>query len=627
MLLINKRSSFEKRVVRKYYPFFVLIFSLLFTTSLYAQTVQHKLNEIRQLTEMGAVSLALRAINKQQPEFNYDEPEPWIEWERERIWVYQTGQRWQALQQRVASYEDDLPDDFYYWVKQQQVDALLILKRGKQARQILQALIWSDKKPELNMLALWQKKVIESYLLDAQVEDAMLAAQRYFQDHQSKDVDDRLLRARILLRNQRADEVVELLKHDEKNPEAQVLALFAQLRSNKISAKKVLKTALRKMRSKSATAKLKFMLWPVVVESAKINQDLATVVNALESIVAGHKNIALPVGLFDFSADDLWDAYLEYALAIGNTEQYLVGDDQQWLKAARSAAKKRVVVKARSLYALVMLRGQNKAARVQAAEGFLALMHKRKRGASLVEKLFLDSKYFLSLESVPSPIRYDLVNIALSRSNIERASLIMTTIQAAPAGIDEFQWQLQRARIFVLGGKPEDAGVALTQLLKNNQSLSKKQLEYFLQILFDLQTVKQHTLAITFFNKLLLRNFDAKQQREIFFWLADSLKAQKLYEKAAQYYIRSALYGESKGLDPWGQTARYQAAEMLSKANLLDDAHALYDDLLRVTKEPARRAVLKQELQKIQLLKNTKAAPTATPAVDDTDLDSWVNDD
>jgi len=93
-------------------------------------------------------------------------------------------------------------------------------------------------------------------------------------------------------------------------------------------------------------------------------------------------------------------------------------------------------------------------------------------------------------------------------------------------------------------------------------------------------------------------------QREIYYWMADSRKAQQDYTAAARLYLRSAMHAGNNGLDPWGQTARYQVAEMLAKADLLQDAHALYQQLLDVTKEPARRAVLKHELQKLWLLKN-----------------------
>ena len=85
--------------------------------------------------------------------------------------------------------------------------------------------------------------------------------------------------------------------------------------------------------------------------------------------------------------------------------------------------------------------------------------------------------------------------------------------------------------------------------------------------------------------------------------MADSRKAQEDYAAAAQLYLRSAMF-ENDGLDPWGQTARYQAADMLTRADMFEDAHALFEALLKVTKDPARRAVLKHELQKLWLLDN-----------------------
>lgn len=55
-------------------------------------------------------------------------------------------------------------------------------------------------------------------------------------------------------------------------------------------------------------------------------------------------------------------------------------------------------------------------------------------------------------------------------------------------------------------------------------------------------------------------------------------------------------------MDPWAQTARYQAAVALAHAGMLDDARALFSHLLRVTKDKSRRAVLRHELQKLWLL-------------------------
>jgi hypothetical protein len=55
--------------------------------------------------------------------------------------------------------------------------------------------------------------------------------------------------------------------------------------------------------------------------------------------------------------------------------------------------------------------------------------------------------------------------------------------------------------------------------------------------------------------------------------------------------------------DPWGQTARYQAAKALAQAGLIEDANTLYNGLLKSTDDPARRAVLQREIQQLWLLR------------------------
>ena len=598
-----------------YYPFFVFLFIVLLNSNVFASEIlsgkvlTQNIEEVRAIAKTGAVSLALQSIDEHQQILDINTaPENWLAWERERLSIYQLGQRWHVLEQRVRNYDAHLPQEFYWWAKQQQVDALLRLKQGQQARQILHTLIWSEDTPESKAakntwLALWQKRVIKSYLVDNDTADALLAAQRYYQDYRTNEIEDRLLRARILLINKREEEVVELLSQDTKHPEGGMLYLLAQLRSAARPPRKVLQSALRQMRGKWASNKLRYMLWAVVAESARRSGDRPSTVNALEFVLAGHKNVELPAGLFNFSADTLWNNYIDYALYLGNRAQFLIGNDKQWLDAARKAEKK-YPVRARSLYAMVMIRGQNKEARLQAVKGFLQLMHKRKRGAELIIQLFLKSKYFKTIKSIPAPIRYDLIDVALSRSDIELASNLMATIQVAPTGADNFQWQLRRARIFVLGGKAEEGNATLTSLVEEKVEFTRQELEHFLQVVFDLQTVKEHESAYQLFNTILPKIDDAALQREIYFWMADSRKAQQDYTAAARLYLRSAMHAGNNGLDPWGQTARYQTAEMLAKADMLQDAHALYEQLLQVTKEPARRAVLKHELQKLWLLKN-----------------------
>ena len=54
-------------------------------------------------------------------------------------------------------------------------------------------------------------------------------------------------------------------------------------------------------------------------------------------------------------------------------------------------------------------------------------------------------------------------------------------------------------------------------------------------------------------------------------------------------------------MDPWAQTARFNAAESLQLAGLVDDARRIYQALLRVTEDPARRSVLSHKIQQLWL--------------------------
>jgi len=115
-LLKDKRTSFKKRVVQLYYPFFVLhcaIISLTLPAATSAAEVKNQnpsanlfsqqLSEIRSVATTGAASLALQLIDQHQE--NLDKTvnlNAWLDWERERISIYQIGKRWDVLQQRVA---------------------------------------------------------------------------------------------------------------------------------------------------------------------------------------------------------------------------------------------------------------------------------------------------------------------------------------------------------------------------------------------------------------------------------------------------------------------------------------------------------------------------------------------
>ncbi|MEJ2397432.1 MAG: hypothetical protein P8Z67_04060, partial [Gammaproteobacteria bacterium] len=136
-------------------------------------------------------------------------------------------------------------------------------------------------------------------------------------------------------------------------------------------------------------------------------------------------------------------------------------------------------------------------------------------------------------------------------------------------------------------------------LLDATPKMEQVQVARFMQVIFDLQTAGENDAAYNLFAKVMKHTDDQKTRREIFYWMADSRRAQKRYINAAQLYLKSAMYPDPRNMDPWSQTAHYQAAVVLAKAGLYQDAQTLLRRLLKVTKNPERREALQRELQKM----------------------------
>ncbi len=558
--------------------------------------------EVRALASSGAALLAQHTIDTLQPAAKSD-PEGWMAWERERVRIYQQSADWSSLVKRLETLPPNLPTDFARWAITQRADGFIKLGNGKSAQLLLQEQIWTMPltHPELlQWMTRWRSMVMDSYMVDGLVEDAHLAAVRFYQDYGDQDLQTRLTRAHILLSANRADEAVDLLAGDIKEPHAAALYLLAQLRSDRRPPIKVLQAALRQMRGDWVDPALRMQLWAVAAEAAMRSGDRASAANALEHVIAANRSMPLPEGLFDFTPDTLWNAYIDFATHVGNKSQFLIGQDKQWFDAAAKAARKQPV-RSRSIYALLMLQGETEASRNLAAQKFVARLSKRKQGGSLLRALFLDTRQYADYEMIPLAARHVMVDVALADSNIKLASALMATIQVPPDGTDKYYWELRRARILVMGGNIKAGSESLSAILVSNPKLSQEQLERLLQVVFDLQTVKAHDAAYDLFVKLMQRTKDPKLQRELYYWMAESRKASEAYAEAARLYLKSAMLLDPKAGDPWGQTARYQAADALAQAGMVRDARVLFQQLLKTTTDPGRRAMLNRQLQKLWL--------------------------
>lgn len=568
-----------------------------------------QLDELQSLARAGAAELALQTMDRIQPDLLRDQKE-WVKWEKARIAIYQQSNNWQALAQRVEELPARLPENFMRWIHTEQARAYIMLGQGKQALWVLQNLIWNlpdDKTLLAEWLPQWRRLVIDSYVNDNQIEDAQVAATRYYQGVAEQQVEDLILRARIYLINDLPGDAQTILEPYKDEPQVAIVYLLAQLRGQQVTPNQVAKTSFNYLKNEAMDEQTVTAFWALIAEASQRSGDRATTAQALEHVVAEIGRVNLPDGLFSFNADSLWNSYIDYATWLGNRQQFLIGQDKQWFKEAEQVEAK-LPVRARSLYALLMLQGQDPQYRSAATERFVSLLKKRDKGNELLKQLFMRSGQFINHATIPAEIKHVLVDVALTQSDIQLASRLMATIKEPPPGSDNFFWHLRRARIFVLGGDEQRGVEALNALVANYAFLPRVQVDRLLQVVFDLQTVGAHEQAIALFNAILDKTTEPDIQREIYFWLADSYKANDENKQAARYYLKSATHITEKNADPWAQTCRYNAAEVLAKAGLVNDARVLYKQLLDVTREPSRRAVLQHELQKLWLLKGSPAS-------------------
>jgi tetratricopeptide (TPR) repeat protein len=296
----------------------------------------------------------------------------------------------------------------------------------------------------------------------------------------------------------------------------------------------------------------------------------------------------------------LWAAYRRYGRLVGNNVQLLVGNDLAWMEEAEKSLPL-APIRARALLSVVGFEGASAEIR-ELAHGRLATLLAREPGGFFVlRELYLDTEQFADIADVPASVRYRLADFALSRSDIQLATQIMSTLESAPAGADVFDWQLRRARILTMGGRSDAAAAVLHTLLEGNSQPSAAALDRLLQVVFDLQAVGADQEVVGVLEQVLALPISPEQRREILFWRAESWKALHKHTRAAHDFMRSATLLDPRAADPWGQTARYNAAESLSDAGLVDDARRIYRALLRITEDADRKGVLRMRLHQLWL--------------------------
>lgn len=556
--------------------------------------------EARKVAAAGAPGLALSIIDRKQPSFAR-RPSLWLRFERERLDILFHAERLPEVLERTQGLPERAPVDFVQQAQLRRAQAFLLLQQPNDALQIARDFFWSVAMRDLiDRLPEWRRLVIQSYLQLDQLNDARIALRRFYQDFGDGEDQDRLLRARVLLKAQEYTQVPRVLA-SLTSPEARAMNAYARLRSGELSPREVWNQLLQDYKADGVTNADVFRYWSVAAAAAAQADDPLREAWFIEQAVLLDAEESKRDALSPIHGERLWAAYEQAGLRLGNQASLLLGDDAQWLNQAALQEEQNKALEARALYAALIKNSVTPRLREEAHRRLSSNVLKEENALLLLAAVYTDSGRFSDYGQLLPEIRHALTEKALRDGEFTEASRLMDGLSEAPDNIDPFIWQLRRARVHVLGGQ-EDAGIdVMYRMLSGLPRVAPQQADQLLQVMFDLQTVKRHQDAINLFVALLPRITDAQQQRELYFWQADSYKALGFYDQAAYLYLKSAIVHNPKAYDPWAQTARFHAAEALTEAGLIDDARAIYEDLMSITDDASRRSALNRKLQELRL--------------------------
>lgn len=560
------------------------------------------LAESEHLAAAGAVELALRVLGQTQPEYGVD-PDGWRRHEVALLEILRRGERWAAIAERLADIPNELSLGDRRAASTERVRALLALGDGEQAAGELRQLLWSPDPKSEPELETWRRLLIRAWETAGRLDAARVAIQRFQRDYQDDSRDWQLARARLALRVMAPEEAAGLLRNMQGS-EVETLQLVAGLWSGEMPPAQVVERAVKFGVNKELPAVLRREAWAIAAEAADMLNSREARIAALERGLVVEAAMDAPIVPLD--ADRLWNAYLAYGQQLGNQLQLIVGDDEAWFLAASNRFDQHPI-QARALFAVVALKGL-RAEQADVAHWQLAsLLDKIPQGGRLMRALYLDSERFATPTGIPPAVRYLLLEHVLAAGEIPLASRLLVGLDEPPPESEPAEWQLRRSRVLLLGGRIDDGIAALEQLFEAFDEFDR---DRALQVIFDLQTLDRHEAALDFLSRLEQTEMAPQQARELWYWRADSLAALGRHAQAALAYMRSATLLDPNAGDPWAQTARFRAAEAMTKAGLYGDARRQYQTLMNSTRDVSRLAVLRNHLQQLRLLEQRQVPGT-----------------
>lgn len=573
------------------------------------------LAQMNELVELGVPSLALSLLEREQEkreQFTAD----WYAFEYRRILLLSALEQWQKIIERTrwlfdtADANKQITRKIGLWFETQQVMANIQLKNSKLALDQLQNLLWGTEAAhrDPSLPAVWRRLVIRIYLQMQKDDDARKALVKYERDYQTEatDIDWILLQAQVLLRTKRPQQAAVLLKRivTDDAVDVEALLLIAELQIDPKRAVEINQQMREKLDGQVLSRPARWAYSYVAYRASKVLADIPAQILNLESMLS----LGIKTPVFDDSyqvtADDLWELYNKQGLILANDYGLLFGNDTQWQQLSNKLITDEAE-KALELNAALVLQTGDFVTKQQQHKTIVEIIEKRKNGLELINQLYLHSNKVTDVNVLPDEVRYRLVDYALSEGDYSDAATIMKSLNEPPEGKTLFDWRMRKARVLILQGEYVQSENLIRKTFSEKPKITRQELDRYIQVVFDFQTVQQHQQAINLFDLLYIDGLDENLQREIYFWKAESYFLLEKYDLAALYYLESARAVTGAGNDLWAQSARFKAGNALILAEIYDDAEKVYTELLIITDSETRKALINQNLQKIRLLKSS----------------------
>ncbi len=555
-----------------------------------AVDVSTTLTRIRELRQSGASGLALALLKEIETEHKSD----WLEWEQELWLALRAAGDYTMLLSRLQSALSRLDGVLKARVYVEIAGVHIVQDNPRRARSVLRAM-WVDSEPDSQTAMTARRLMIDAYRAENLFLDADAACSRFQSEYYPDDASWGELRATILLESGRPGEALRYLV-GQQGEQAKRLRLVARLREGSYSADDVL-TRLGASAEQSNVGVDAHFYWGIMAEAALLAKDWSSRVKALEWLLASGVKTKAPV--LPPTRVQLLTAYNRLAAEILPVIPFGPQDPGSWINAVESAGVGSEGQ--RALLVTILRTGVEEDAVGILTRALVASLIETKL-SPLVLLLYGDTAPMGSESQIEDDLLQALAQEAVQNQHYALAARLSGKMRAPPPNMNEGEWVLRRSRIQIFAGQADDGLIAVVDWLSGSDQLSEEMLDRVMQVLFDLQTIGRHALALKGFAQAANLVQTPRQRQEILFWMAESYAALKEHVRSADLFLRSAMVDSSAATTlRWNQSARFKAAVQLTQAGLLADARMVYLDLLQQADDRNQQLVLKQKIQDLDL--------------------------